>query len=258
VLFREGNVPKTIFWLSGCLIAATLMAGSARAQGGVGYVPCRADRPPNLVFFSAPYDENGARDGSKLKQVMKLKCGEPMRILSEEPEPDGFALVKKGNKQGYAPKALIWPYVLHLKVLQSDSLPYEVPIGGGEIQTSCNITGTVDTSISVWSQGSYSRGTAYSYPNLQMSCRSREIPPSGWRHVLNMMLVAASDGNAYIMACDRAWAWSKCNGLRAGDVFPAYWQDDKLKAIYSDDKGDIKEAGAYSILDSRVLTGQNK
>lgn len=42
-----------------------------------------------------------------------------------------------------------------------------------------------------------------------------------WPHVLNVMLVEASDGNAYIIACDRAWAWSKCVPLRAGDTFNA-------------------------------------
>jgi hypothetical protein len=34
---------------------------------------------------------------------------------------------------------------------------------------------------------------------------SYENPLMQWRHVLNAMLVVASNGNAYIMACDAAW-----------------------------------------------------
>jgi hypothetical protein len=39
-----------------------------------------------------------------------------------------------------------------------------------------------------------------------------------WQHVLNAMLGDATDGNAYILACDRAWRWSKCTGLKPGDT----------------------------------------
>ena len=85
-----------------------------------------------------------------------------------------------------------------------------------------------------------------------MNCSSREIPPSDWPHILNIMLVAASDGNAYILGCDRAWRWSKCQSLGSGDVFPAQWKDGRIKAVYSTEKDDLNEPGGYTVLSSQV------
>jgi hypothetical protein len=75
---------------------------------------------------------------------------------------------------------------LTFRVLQSESVPYVVQSGGG-VTTNCQIYGS-DT-------------------NLSMNCRSYDNTIR-WQHVLNAMLVEASDGNAYIIACDRAWRWS--------------------------------------------------
>jgi hypothetical protein len=66
------------------------------------------------------------------------------------------------------------------------------------------------------------------------------------------MLVEASDGNAYIIACDRAWRWSKCNPLRAGDTFSARRGDSGFIVQFLNSKREEKEA-TYRILQARSL-----
>jgi hypothetical protein len=65
------------------------------------------------------------------------------------------------------------------------------------------------------------------------------------------MLVVASNGNAYIIACDAAWRWSKCHGLIAGDTFAARMTSKGL-VIQGFVNGKAKEA-TYSILQAKVL-----
>ncbi len=67
------------------------------------------------------------------------------------------------------------------------------------------------------------------------------------------MLVVASDKNAYIIGCDAAWRWSKCVGLRSGDIFAAYWVNDGVRVVYLNDKGEPKE-NTYAVLHSRALS----
>ena len=85
-----------------------------------------------------------------------------------------------------------------------------------------------------------------------MSCSSYETPPMGWRHVLSAMLVVASDGNAYVIACDAAWRWSKCRGLRPGDSFEARWAKGGVSVVYYTDKRKPKKA-TYAVVVSRSL-----
>ena len=54
---------------------------------------------------------------------MKLRCGETVRVLEEEPAEQGFALVTDGKKKGYVQKAYIWRFPLYFKVLQPDQNP---------------------------------------------------------------------------------------------------------------------------------------
>ncbi len=143
-------------------------------------------------------------------------------------------------------------YPLRLKVLQTEQIPYTVQVGGGQINTNCSIGGTVNTQGSATTMGNFTDWSAYTYPNLQMSCSSYETPPMGWRHVLSAMLVVASDGNAYIIACDAAWRWSKCRGLRPGDSFEARWAKGGISVVYYTDKRKPKEA-TYAVLVSRSL-----
>jgi hypothetical protein len=65
------------------------------------------------------------------------------------------------------------------------------------------------------------------------------------------MLVVASNRNAYIIACDAAWRWSKCRALITGDTFRAKMSSKGLTVEYFI-KGKPKE-GTYSILRGRVL-----
>jgi len=70
--------------------------------------------------------------------------------------------------------------------------------------------------------------------------------------VLNAMFVQASDGNAYIIACDRAWRWSKCTPLKVGDTFLAKRTDKGF--LVQSVKGNSKEQEAtYTILQSKSL-----
>lgn len=137
-----------------------------------------------------------------------------------------------------------------LKVLQSESVPYTVQTNGG-ISTACNISGSTNTTATASTYGNTTYGTATSTPNLQMNCRSSDTTIR-WTHVLNAMFVQASDGNAYIIACDRAWAWSKCTPLKAGDTFLAK-RGDKGFVVQSLNTKSREQEATYSILQSKSL-----
>jgi len=136
------------------------------------------------------------------------------------------------------------------KVLQSESVPYFVQTSGG-ISTSCQISGSTSTSYSSYTTGNSTFGNATSTPDLRMNCSSSDNT-FRWNHVLNAMLVEASDGNAYIIACDRAWRWSKCTGLKPGDVFNARRTDKGFVVQFLNAKSEEKEA-TYSVLQAKVL-----
>lgn len=137
-----------------------------------------------------------------------------------------------------------------LKVLQSESVPYTVQTNGG-ISTACNINGSINTTGTASTYGNTTYGTATSTPNLQMNCRSTDTTIR-WNHVLNAMLVQAFDGNAYIIACDRAWRWSKCVPLKAGDTFLAK-RGDKGFVVQSINSKAKEQEATYSVLQSKSL-----
>jgi len=136
-----------------------------------------------------------------------------------------------------------------LKVLQSESVPYTVETNGG-ISTSCSISGSTSTSITASTYGNTTYGNATSTPDLRMNCRSSDTTIR-WTHVLNAMFVQASDGNSYIIACDRAWAWSKCTPLRAGDTFLAV-RGDKGFVVQSYNRKSKEQEATYRVLQSRA------
>jgi outer membrane lipoprotein-sorting protein len=142
------------------------------------------------------------------------------------------------------------PAAFTLRVLQSESVPYVVQTGGG-ITTNCQISGSTTTSFSSSTLGNSTFGDATSTPNLRMNCSSTENTYR-WTHVLNAMLVEASDGNAYIIACDRAWRWSKCTTLRPGDVFNARRTDKGVMVQFLNTKNEEK-AAIYSVLQAKSL-----
>jgi hypothetical protein len=84
-----------------------------------------------------------------------------------------------------------------------------------------------------------------------MNCRSWDTTIR-WTHVLNAMFAEASDGNAYIIACDRAWRWSKCIPLKAGDTFLAERTDKGFRVQSFNSKSKEHEA-VYSVLQSKSL-----
>lgn len=139
---------------------------------------------------------------------------------------------------------------LTLKILQSESVPYVVQTNGG-ISTACNISGLTDTSIMSSTSGNTTYGTATSTSNLRMDCRSSDNTIR-WNHVLNAMFVEASDGNAYIIACDRAWRWSKCVPLKAGDTFLAR-PTNKGFLVQSLNGKSKEQETTYRILQSKSL-----
>jgi outer membrane lipoprotein-sorting protein len=139
---------------------------------------------------------------------------------------------------------------VELKVLQSESVPYTVETNGG-ISTACNISGSVETSINSSTYGNTTSGTATSTPNIQMRCKSSDTTIR-WTHVLNAMFVEASDGNDYIIACDRAWSWSKCTPLKAGDKFFAR-RTDKGFLVQSFNSKSKEQEETYRVLQSKSV-----
>jgi len=99
--------------------------------------------------------------------------------------------------------------------------------------------------------GNSTFGNATTNLGLTMNCNSYDTTIR-WPHVLNAMLVEASDGNAYIIACDRAWRWSKCVPLRAGEVFNAQHTSKGMAVQAFNTKGQESEP-TYTILQSKSL-----
>jgi PEGA domain len=87
-----------------------------------------------------------------------------------------------------------------------------------------------------------------------MRCNS-ERQSVGWRHVLNTMLVVASDGNAYVLGCEAAFRWSKCKGLQTGNVFRASRIGQGLTVFAADPNGKATEVD-LRVLNSKSLKPQ--
>lgn len=142
-------------------------------------------------------------------------------------------------------------YDLTIRVLQMQQVPYMVQTSGGQISTSCSIYGTTNTNATAYGSGNVAFGNATSTSNLTMNCNTGQTPPIAWRHVLNAMLVVSSNGNAYIIACDAAWRWSKCRGLLTGENFRARMGAKGLVVQYLY-KNKTEEA-TYSILQAKYI-----
>jgi hypothetical protein len=137
---------------------------------------------------------------------------------------------------------------LTLKVLQEQSVPYTQESGGG-ISTNCNIVGTANTSANANTIGNSTFGNATTNSNQHMSCNSYDTTIR-WPHVLNVMFAEGSDGISYMFACDRAWRWSKCVPLQAGQVFNARFTDKGLEVEAFNTKGK-EENPTYHLLQSK-------
>lgn len=138
---------------------------------------------------------------------------------------------------------------LTIRVLQEQSVPYVQESGGG-ISTACSIVGNSNTTAYANSVGNSTFGNATTNSSQRMSCNSYDTTMR-WPHVLNVMFAQASNGNSYIFACDRAWRWSKCVPLRAGDTFNARFTEKGLEVESVNSKGK-EEKPTYHILQSAV------
>lgn len=141
------------------------------------------------------------------------------------------------------------PTGLTLRVLQSESVPYTQE-SRGSVSTTCSIVGDASTSAYASSFGNSAYGNSTTNWNQRMRCNSYDTMMR-WPHVLNVMFVRASDGNSYIIGCDRAWRWSKCVSLRAGDTFNARFTEKGIEVEAVNSKGkDVQPT--YHILQSAV------
>jgi len=139
---------------------------------------------------------------------------------------------------------------LRFKVIQEESVPYTQESGGG-VNTSCNISGSANSMSTVNSVGSSAYGSGTTTSNMHMNCNSYDTTIR-WSHVLNTMFIEASDGNAYIIACDRAWRWSKCVPLRTGQSFNAKFTSKGIEVQAFNSKGKEDEP-VYRVLQSKSM-----
>jgi hypothetical protein len=197
----------------------------------------------NVAFQRHAIDPNGTTDTT----IKFYKFNPPRYSMTS-------ALTEEHPTQGgtVSSRALPRPIdgSLAIRVLEAQSVPYVQKLGGGP-STSCNISGGSNTTMSASTFGNYTYGNANTSTDLHLNCSSYDTTVN-WPHVLNVMLVEASDGNAYMIACDRAWAWSKCVPLRAGDTFKARQTNRGLTVEAYNAKGKESEP-TYSILQSKVM-----
>ena len=195
-----------------------------------------------------PYHRITVTNGSTIESSYKLYQVNPPRYalnaaLFEPPK-------ERAANATYAPPPTAPGGGLTLRVVEEQSVPYVQKLGGGP-STSCNISGGSTTTYSANTVGNYTYGNANTSTGLHMNCNTYDTTVN-WPHVLNVMLVEASDGNAYLIACDRAWAWSKCVPLRTGDTFNARHTSKGLAVQAVNAKGKESEP-TYAILQSKTL-----
>lgn len=142
------------------------------------------------------------------------------------------------------------PDQITLRVLQANQIPYTQQIGGGQ-SSNCNISSSANTLATANTAGNTTWGNGTTNSNMQMNCNSYDTTIR-WPHMLNMMLIEASDGNAYIIECDKAWRWSKCGPLIAGQTFNARFTPKGIEVEVVTAKGQsIKPV--YGIVQSQTM-----
>ncbi len=142
------------------------------------------------------------------------------------------------------------PSALNVRVLQSYSISYTQDLDGGN-SSNCQITKSASNSPGANSLDDIGFVTESIGSNLKLTCNSWD-QNSIFPRTLNAMLVASSDGNAYVIACDRAWKWSKCVPLKAGLTFPANLEENRLK-VRGTNEGGKEEEATFKILMEKPL-----
>ena len=143
---------------------------------------------------------------------------------------------------------------LSLRVLQSESVRYAQQMdndiaGAVNCQISESAPAKISVAASLLDDPVFAEDAGGS--NLKMTCNSWDTTKF-FPRVLNAMLVAASDGNAYVIACDKGWKWSKCVPLEAGQVFSASRTEKGIEVLGVNAKGK-DQAATYSILMTKPL-----
>jgi hypothetical protein len=142
------------------------------------------------------------------------------------------------------------PTALKLRVLESDSISYTQDLGGDN-SSNCQIAQLASNPPGSNSLDDLGFVTEPIGSNLKLTCNSWD-QNSIFPRTLNAMLVASSDGNAYVIACDRTWHWSRCIPLKAGLIFPASREEDKLEVRGASVSGKEQES-TYKILLEKPL-----
>jgi hypothetical protein len=143
---------------------------------------------------------------------------------------------------------------LSLRVLQSESVHYAQQMdndisGAVNCQISESAPAKISVAASLLDDPVFAEDAGGS--NLKMTCNSWDTTKF-FSRVLNAMLVASSDGNAYVIACDKGWKWSKCVPLAAGQVFNASRTEKGIEVLGVNAKGK-DQAATYSILMTKPL-----
>jgi hypothetical protein len=144
------------------------------------------------------------------------------------------------------------PPSLSLKVLQAETVSYTSDLGADPNTISdCQISQSAKMSAGSGSLDdiAFTKGQAGS--NVRMTCNPWD---KNWifPRKLNSNLVLSSDGNAYVIACDKAWWGSKCVPLEVGLVFNANRMENKIQVEGGDAKGK-KDQATYTILLSQSV-----
>lgn len=139
---------------------------------------------------------------------------------------------------------------LTFRVLQAQSVEYAQEMDGNDA-VNCQISETANGAANSGSLDDTAFTKDLTAPNIHMICNSWDTTKFFPRTV-NAMLVVATDGNAYIIACDKALRWSKCYPLKAGQVFNADRTAQGLDVQAFNTRGGELEA-PYSILQTKAL-----
>lgn len=155
------------------------------------------------------------------------------------------------NESLFQPPDNLSATALTFRVLQAQSVDYAQEMDGGNDAVNCQISETADTPGFFTSLDDTAFTKDLTAPNVHMICNSWQTTKF-FPRVVNAMLVVATDGNAYIIACDKALRWSKCYPLKAGQVFNADRTAHGLDVQAFNTRGGELEA-PYSILQTKAL-----
>lgn len=121
---------------------------------------------------------------------------------------------------------------------------------GGNVSVTCQLSQDVNTTVAdPMDDVHFIEGTTPS--NLQMTCNSWDTPKY-WARKLNASVAVASDGNAYIVACDQGPKWSKCTPLEAGKIIHGVRNPEGIEVESRNENGKPVTV-TYSVLQTRSL-----